>query len=157
MASASQSGKLREFGGERWVDEDTVDPINVFGAMARLGTSGSSSEQGLGATYTALETLRDTYNNGFLRDESDIHVVVLSDERDQTPGNLITGDEFVDWFDNLRPDADATTFSSIVTLNGYNRGSEYIEVTEQVGGVVHESPTPTTPCSWRIWVYRRPA
>ncbi|MEQ1508473.1 MAG: hypothetical protein ABMB14_39950 [Myxococcota bacterium] len=133
-----ESGKLRAVGGQKWIDDATVDPTGVFDAMASVGTTGSGQEQGLGAVYTALELERDGYNAGFLRDASDVHVIVLSDEDDQTRSTLITEPEFEGWFDGLRGSAAERSFSSIVALTGPDRGDRYLAVTEAIGGAAYD-------------------
>lgn len=138
MTDPRRSGKLVEVGGDRWIDDQTADPQAVFTAMASLGTYGSGTEAGLGAAFTALDPLADTYNAGFLREDSGLHVIVLSDEPDQTAPSLLTPQEFIDWFDGLRPDPAMRSFSSIVTLSGPARGADYLDVTQAIGGVVHD-------------------
>jgi hypothetical protein len=125
-------GKLVQISGDRWIDDDTTDPQDTFTAMASMGTGGSGNEKGLGAVYQALEINRATSNQGFLRDDSGIHVVVLSDEPDLTPPSVISQPEFVQWFDSLRNEADDRTFSSIVGP----LGTRYEDTTAAIGGVL---------------------
>lgn len=142
MDDPTHSGRLRSVGGDRWIEPATPNPDAVFSSMALMGILGSGIEKGLGATFAALELEREGYNAGFLREASAIHVVVLTDERDQTHTNLITVTEFIDWFSVLRADPPDRTFSSIVMLAGIERGTAYIRVTEEVGGIVHDITDP---------------
>lgn len=140
MDDERQKGKLRQAGGYRFIDENTADPVNVFSTMARQGTGGASDEKGRAATYTALETLKDSYNAGFLREEASLSVVVISDENDKSGGNPISKPEFISWLKNLKTNEDLVTFSSIVGLqtpcNGREEyGREYVDVTRAVGGI----------------------
>ena len=131
------SGKLRTHQGARWIDPGTPNPATAFAAMASLGVDGSGTERGLGATYLALGEEAEAYNAGFLREDSSVHVVVLSDEPDHTQAWVITVPEFIDWFDGLRRDDDDRTFSSIVVPTpGIYYGRQYVEVTAALGGVV---------------------
>lgn len=149
MSANSKSGKLQSAGGYTYLDEDTPNPVDLFGQMARLGTNGSATEKGRQAAYHAIETLGDSNNAGFYRDEASLAVVVISDEQDQTTNNPSL-QEFISWLSNLKPDLDQVSFSSIVcleasTIYGQNCGTgafanmtvgtDYIAVTDAVGGV----------------------
>ena len=125
-------GKLVTAAGANFIDNETLDPMNVFGQMAVLGTGGWSNEKGLGATFKALESNRDTTNAGFYRDEAAIHTIVISDEPDGTQGSLITQPEFVTWYDGLKPDVDMRSFSSIVDTVG----TKYKNSSIAIGGIV---------------------
>lgn len=138
----NQDGKLRTVAGVKYLDPETPSPTSVFTAMATMGTSGSGSEKGLGATYNALEIHRDTFNNGFYREDASMHTVVISDERDQTPGNLITQAEFVDWYDSLKDEADERSFSCIITMTGPNAGTAYKSTALTIGGIVWDITSP---------------
>ncbi|MEZ4239176.1 MAG: hypothetical protein R3F59_24085 [Myxococcota bacterium] len=135
IASAPGSrGELVEIGGERWVSPATVDPYGLLGQMAAVGTSGSGREQGLGATWLALDDKADTANIGFLRDDSALQLVYLTDERDGTPRSLITPAAFSDWIDQLGATRPSLSVTAIVDAGGV----EYIDVANQVGGTVHD-------------------
>ncbi len=135
-------GKLREVATQRWIDEDTADPINVFSGMANLGTSGSATESGRSTTYRAIELRKDLYNAGFIREEAGLHIIVISDEQDSSGNDPITRNEFGEYLRNLRPEEGMVTFSSIVNPpncglcgGGGTPGTEYIAVTDYVGGI----------------------
>jgi hypothetical protein len=128
-------GNLRTIAGQKFIDPDTLQPDILFASMAQMGTNGSGTEKGLGASYKALEMKRDTYNAGFYRDEASVHTVIISDERDQTPGSLITQPEYVDWYDSLKDDNDDRTFSCVVTMSGPDRGTAYLNTTSAIGGI----------------------
>ena len=125
-------GKLVEISGVKWIEPDTSSPIEMFTSMATLGTRGSSSERGMGATYLALETNRDTFNADFYRDEAALHTIVISDEPDSTPPALITEDEFVNWYDGLKDTTDQRSFSSIIDPSV---GVRYRNLTAGIGGI----------------------
>lgn len=135
LDNPQHQGRLQPAGDALWIDESTADPIAAFGEMAALGTSGSGSERGLGATYLALEIHRDTFNAGFYRDDARIDTVLISDEQDQTEETVISEDEFVDWYSGLKRSVSERTFSSIVTMIGPEAGTIYLDVTEEVGGI----------------------
>ena len=139
---ASHKGQLREVAGQRWIDDETADPVNVFSGMANLGTSGSSSEAGRATTYRAIELKKDGYNAGFIREEAGLHIIVISDEQDSSTTTPISKAEFVDYLLTLKTDVELVTFSSIVNppncgfCGGGSAGTDYIEVTNAVGGIL---------------------
>lgn len=130
---SGSKGTLRTVAGAKWIDPATEDPAVVFEQMALMGTTGSGTEQGLGAAFLALEQKADTTNAGFLRDDAQLAVVVVSEEPDLTRASTITADEFVDWFEELKGDPGRASFHSLVDLN---LGDEYVDVSDAVGGAV---------------------
>lgn len=155
MDSPSHSGKLRDSGGERYLTPDVTDPISKFETMARMGASGSGTEKGRLATYTAIEVLGDDYNSGFYREEASLSVILISDEDDSTSKSQLSLNEFISWMKNLKQDKDLVSFSSIVcpdpqdcaeSIPGFfpifgglqlddGTGADYLAITEEVGGV----------------------
>ncbi len=140
MANVQTGGQLVEVGSERWISPETPDPEQTFAEMSNLGTLGSPDEQGLLAAYVALEYQRE-WNAGFLRDDSVVQVVVVSDEGDFTPANLLDAPTLIAYLDGMRPDPELVSFHSIVAVPGdlcpsiAMPGSEYIAITDAVGGV----------------------
>ncbi|MEQ1508339.1 MAG: hypothetical protein ABMB14_39275, partial [Myxococcota bacterium] len=55
VVNPSHDGSLQGAGGYLYIDGETVDPIDVFSAMATLGTNALGEECGLGAAFHALE------------------------------------------------------------------------------------------------------
>jgi hypothetical protein len=139
---AGHQGRLREVLGARWIDDETQDPINVFSGMANLGTGGSANESGRATTYRAIELKKDAYNDGFIREEAGLHIIVISDEQDNSTTNPISKGEFIDYLGTLKETEDLVTFSSIVNppncgfCNGGTAGTDYIDVTNGVGGIL---------------------
>lgn len=144
MKARTESGKLvPAANGEKWISVDSENPEQMFQQMSRLGINGDSFEKGREAAYTALELLKDSANQGFLRDDrtSGIHAIVVSDESDVSNANPISKAEFITWMNDLRPEDDAlATFSSIVNppdigpLQGLP-GTDYLELTDGIGGI----------------------
>jgi hypothetical protein len=140
LDNSVHQGKLVSAQGALFIDESTPDPHGVFSEMAALGTTGTGDEKGLGATYLALagtdengyvQGHRDTYNAGFYRDDAAITTIVISDEPDQTPDNVVSKKEFIEWYNALKLASNERSFSSIVDLD---RGSRYLDVTKEIGG-----------------------
>jgi hypothetical protein len=129
-------GKLVDVDGLNFIDQDTPSPIEIFIQMASLGTTGSGSEKGLGATYLAIEDNRDTFNEGFYREEASLHTIVISDEPDYTPSSLITEGEFTDWYDGLKDDVDNRSFNCIIDPQ---RGGIYASAARTIGGLVFDT------------------
>lgn len=132
----AHQGKLRDVNGAQWIAPETYDPIAVFTSMATMGTTGTGTERGLGATYLALEANRETFNEGYYREEAAIHTIVISDEEDSTQDSLVSKSEFVDWYDALKLKSTDRTFSSIVTMSGFDRGEAYLDVSAEIGGII---------------------
>ncbi len=131
----SDSGRLREVDGRKFIDASTEDPVDTFSRVATVGTDGSGIEKGRGAVFLALESLRDSANAGFYRDDAAIHTVVITDEGDDT--DFLPLEEFIAWYRGLKRLRTRRTFSSIVSPQGagaYN-GSSYLEITDRVGGI----------------------
>jgi hypothetical protein len=140
MRNPDQSGKLVTGPGNiRWITPETPDAVDAFAGVALLGVQGGV-EMGLGATYAAL-ALQTSWNDGFFREASGLHIIVLSDESDYTDAAIITQSELVNVLQGLRAEPDAVSFHSIVSppegdCPGVStRGTDYIGVTHAVGGV----------------------
>ncbi len=139
MDNGSHSGRLRSAMGQLWVDGSEVDPVATFAEMANQGVTGSAIEQGLEAAYTALELLGDSYNAGFLRETSALRIVVMTDERDQS--TTITTETFVTWLQGLAALRPAVHVDAIVTPTGFDAGTAYIDVADQMGGTTWDIET----------------
>lgn len=139
IVDPARNGALVPVDGMRFIDNDTLDPVDVFAQMARVGTDGLGEECGLGGTYRALEEKVDTVNAGFYREEADLHTIVVSDEEDSTPLNVVRPEEFKDWYKSLKAEGVEYTFSSIVSFQDgpppVDRGDTYLTMTEEVGGI----------------------
>ncbi len=141
MDSPLHQGQLREAGGHRYITPETPDAMSMFASMAQIGSSGSGTEKGRDAAYAAFE-IRSADNDGFLRhdDESGIHIVVISDEDDQS--TQISKNEYIQYLNLLRPEDELVTFNSIVTPPGAGffgyPGVNYIDVTNEVGGMMRD-------------------
>ncbi|MCB9683025.1 MAG: hypothetical protein H6733_16280 [Alphaproteobacteria bacterium] len=143
----SKNGRLQGAGGYRYVDPTTPNPIGVFRQMAQLGVDGSFTERGLLAAHRALALPTaelQRVNDGFYRQDAALHVIVISDEDDQSAPAL-TRNEFITFLQDLKTDPDVpVTFSSIVgplpsgcaSDDGTaTAGSTYLAVTNAVGGI----------------------
>ena len=140
-------GRLREAREYRYIDENTLDPVEIFSYMSVMGTMGSGIEEGRAAAYTALELKKDRYNSGFLREDAALHLIVISDERDWSSNTPIALDEFIRYLKLLKEDPEAITFSSIVGPPGgcyfggsfsyAEEGTGYLEITDAIGGIKH--------------------
>ena len=140
LDNPNEDGKLQSGLGHKWIDSSVVNDVVAFSAMATQGTAGSGSEKGLGASYKSIEEYGDTFNEGFFRENSSLHTIVLANEPDQTPATVIAVDEYIDWYDLLRT-PDKRTFNSIVCVNGQTEacpqqnGRDYVAITNAIGGI----------------------
>lgn len=106
---AGSRGSLVELRGARWIDTTTPDPEAAFGAFVNLGTTGSSTEQGLGAAHQALEPAVAP-DPDFRRPDASLHVLVLSDEPDLTRG--IVPADFTTWYAAMVDSPEKESFSA---------------------------------------------
>lgn len=147
MDAGGQSGKLRKALGFSYLTPEVNDPVTLFGNMVNLGTDGSAEERGIDAAFAAIAQPTSALaaaNAGFYREKAALHVVVISDEEDQSRN--IEKNEFIDYLRTLKADADIpVTFSSIVGIPGqpcggadWTPGRRYLDVTSSVGGIAFD-------------------
>lgn len=147
-------GKLRSYNGPdgliSYIDTDTTDPLVAFSAFAAsLGTITGTPESGRAAAYQMLEINRNIpRNEGFYRDEAELHIIFVSDTYDNSndlPADTrISQQEFMAWAANLKNPVDRTTMHAIVQVPtnltncvGWTRpGVDYISYANTTGGVV---------------------
>ena len=117
MENPSESGRLQ--GSPTWIDGDTPNPYDKFGATIDdiYDHKGSPNEAGLDASKAALsEPLVSGANAGFLRtrnddgDEVATHVIIVSDEDDYSS---VSTAAYTAWLDNLESDPDLSALSAI--------------------------------------------
>ncbi len=125
-------GKLRSIQGERWLDADDSpeDARQLFAAMAQMGTTGAAITRGLSAAFHAIEVLGSTDNDGFVRDDASLMVVVVSNEANTTESDDPTLREYIDWTNALKaPPAVASTWAIGIPL-----AEDYVRAAQQTGG-----------------------
>lgn len=143
-----EAGVLQESDGYRYITPLVSDAAAVFDGMARLGSSGANTERGLDAGYTLLELKKNLEaNRGFYRNDAAIHGVAVSDEDDQSTIN--STQEWIRWYDGLKPELDMRSFSSIVSYT-FSPGVTYRAATEAIGGVEFDIDEP----SWEVVLER---
>lgn len=119
--------------------------IQKFQETVRVGSCGSGSEQGLLAMRNALDLDADGgCNQGFLREEANLVVVVVSDEPD---GSLIGGttvDDYVDDLARIKGSLDRVRVAVIVGAVGGQpvdcRAGPDGSATAQCGSTVCDNP-----------------
>jgi hypothetical protein len=124
--------------GTKFIDDSfsAADATRSFQQRANLGTNGSSDERGKDAAWAALVTNSSSTSSGFIREDADLSIIVISDERDWSRD--VTVNEFSNWMTALKPHGHSY-FSSVVGLGNScinaERGTGYLEVTANVGGI----------------------
>ncbi|MEO0601002.1 MAG: hypothetical protein AAF211_06175 [Myxococcota bacterium] len=124
-----------------WLDEATEALEPWFRELVELGDDGSVVEQGRAAVLAALDP--DGPNASFHRPDRHLHIVVLSDEPDESDG--LPDEVFLDALVDLQELPWRTTFSSIVgipdpegaprTRCSFVPGPDYVRISERFGGV----------------------
>lgn len=148
-----------------YITPETDNPAEVFAEIVAQGTSGSGTEMGLEAAYAAVCTAEDpatnecpaslvsTENAGFLREDANLSVLIVSDEQDASPLSVadylnrlveIKGEEA--YRDHSRMNISAVVGDtppefegqpSCSSANGDARyGSRYVEAVSQTGGLL---------------------
>lgn len=150
----------RLLGNPAVITADTPDYVTVFEERAQVGLNGSNKEKGLEAAEFALSpTMTTGPNAGFLRDDANLLVVIVSDEDDcSDKGSLANEDSeacysdrdrlvptgtFVNSFRSLKDRADKVRVSAIVGPENATAicdqstvpGRRYTEVAQQTQGI----------------------
>jgi hypothetical protein len=143
--SQSTDGVLLNVAGYNYLTPEVPYADELFRMMVRVGTGGSGDEKGIQTTFSALAQptpfLQDA-NQGFLRDDAALHVIVVSDEEDSS---TLTTTELATFMLAMKPNPDTVvTFNSIVgpTPDGCSNadtsaspGARYSVTTMRVGGI----------------------
>ena len=143
IVNPAENGKLQGSGSgsnrKLWIETSDEGQIPRFVQMAVLGNGGAFPEKGIAAIFRSFVELGDTFNDGFIRDRSALHTVVVSDEFDYTEPGIVPLGEFINWYDGLRRTADERTFSAIEWPNARSyaaNSKRYGAVTKSIGGVL---------------------
>ncbi len=110
----TDSGTLQ--GGVPIIDSATVDPAATFAETVLLGTGGSATEQPLRFGYEAITPpLMEPGgpNEGLIRPDAGLAVVLLTDEPDQSPGDAAT---WIATFEGFKPDPARVAVAGIYGL-----------------------------------------
>lgn len=123
-------GRLLSLGGNRWVEPTLPTPGVLLQEMVDAVPDPSTNEMGRATTWLAFDQMDSGEpNEGFLRADSRIAVIIHSDETDQSTNNPVTYQEFVDYLNALRVDPELVAFNAIVGTE------DYFDVTASVGGI----------------------
>lgn len=86
-----------------YLTRDTEGASEIFAEMVAQGTSGSGTEMGLEAPRMALsEPLVSGDNAGFLRDDANLSLLIVSDEQDSSP---LSVPDYLNFFASLKGEA----------------------------------------------------
>ncbi len=86
------SGRGQMLGDTAYITPDTPDYIAEFQSRVQVGVEGSDREKGIDAAITALtEPLISSTNAGFLREDSTLSIIYVSDENDCTDRGALDG------------------------------------------------------------------
>lgn len=137
-----------------FLNQDTEGPSEIFAEMVAQGVTGSGIEMGLEAAKLALsEPLLSGDNAGFLREEANLSILVVSDEEDSSPESV---PDYLNYFASLKGEAayrdhalmnvsavvgdsppDFSGEPSCSSSNGYAEyGSRYVYAASQTAGLL---------------------
>lgn len=133
--NAAEESVLSNTGGFGWIEPGTPNRDEVLADLVQVGTSGSQDDQpGLEAVSRTLSSdVLDSANGGFLRPDASLAVVVVSHRDDHS---AMTPEELAEELLGQMPDRPSVAFHSLVYTDGADRGTKYIAVSHQVGGIV---------------------
>jgi predicted small lipoprotein YifL len=139
MFTDAGKGRMLEWRGERYLSRETPDAASAFRELILQGNRGPAPERGLDASWLALnEPLVSGYNQGFLRDDSFLHIIVISDQQDYS--SRVTRAEYIAWLAETRGEqavVSAITGLPTTSCAGWvEPGNGYIEVVTATGGVL---------------------
>ena len=118
------------------VPGDTIDDAKAL----YNSISGGTREDGFESVHDYIE--ENSYASTWLRDDASLLVVFVSDEDDQSLHDMLSLDDFIDWYDVQR---ETVFLSSIVNLepadsscntSALNTGDRYIDATNYFSGII---------------------
>jgi len=159
MVDPVQRGRLQ--GEPAIITQDTANYQVTFQANVQVGTDGYPIERGLSAAQAAVTAPLATHENaGFIREEAQLSIIVVSDENDCSDGGLLVGDDqeacyqeadsllpvpaFANTLWSIKDNPRHVTFSAIVELDsdsGYaacgeaSTGHRYLKLARMTGGI----------------------
>lgn len=138
----------RLIGEPRFISNETPNFLEEVKKRIFIGDDGSTIEEGLSSMETVLsDSYLETEGRGFLRDDSFLNIIILSNEDDSSPGGW---NQYATFLDKLRPNqADgskswAMHYFGVLSLSdtcsssawGYKfPGLKYMQVVDYSGGV----------------------
>ena len=118
------------------VPGDTIDDAKAL----YNSISGGTREDGFESVHDYIE--ENSYASTWLRDDASLLVVFVSDEDDQSLHDMLSLDDFIDWYTDQR---ETVFLSSIVNLDPadsscnsstLNTGDRYIDATNHFSGII---------------------
>ncbi len=111
--------------------------MNDFKALVNVGTRGSGNEMGLMAT----EGFMEKYADSFIRPDAYLAIVILSDEEDQSPKDVV---KYTEHLKSFKANAGLVKIYSIVNAKNVNTGgntighARYEEASDRTAGVMSD-------------------
>ena len=118
---------------------NTPDVHAAFAAAVTVGTMGSGTEMGFLYGWGALSSpMTDPGgpNDGFLRDNANLHVIFVSDEAEQSPETVT---DYVNYFTSLKANPASVILSCIIEQS---YGQRYEQAATMTGGLVEYLSNP---------------
>lgn len=130
----------------RWVHATDLDRVASIQAAFAVGTSGSEVEQGLHQAFLALSPpMTDGHNAGFVRDDSLLHLVFVTNEDDLSgPAAGWSATDYASFFE-AQKEHPANVVATDITggrtgctgIRAASIADAYLDVTEATGGTSH--------------------
>lgn len=127
-----QAGLLRQANDTRFVTPTTDQPEATMSALFSQGVTGSPDARPQAAIYAALGPAAPADNEGFYRPGAPLHIVLVTDDFDDSRSFDLPSEGLESWLRSLKPNGQALTFSSLVDPQ---TGADHVALTEALGGV----------------------
>jgi hypothetical protein len=136
----------------KWLDPAVANVVNEMKLDVAPGVTGSGSERGLDAAYAALVNLSGVggYNEGFLRDNAFLNILIVSDEEDQSLRsvsdyyagfNLLKG---TNWTAHAIVHTDANTLGCLPPISTDAVGQRYMDFIDMINNGATPPSIPAT-------------
>lgn len=122
----------------RVLTPSTPEVLRAFKQNVNVGTDGSGTEMGLQAAYQALNPqMLATHNQGFLRDDAMLSIIIVTDEAEQSPADV---NFYYGYFLNIKGArrANLLSVSAICEMDPNSTadyGGRYLDLVQRTGGV----------------------
>lgn len=131
MDESPTHGHLLTVDGYRWADPSHPEPGTLLRQLVGSVSDPSSVEAGRAAAYKALNlTDAGEPNEGFLRADSELAIIIFGDADDQSTNQPVSPSEFVDYLNGLRSEPE------MVSLHAIAATTDYMSMSTAVGGIV---------------------
>lgn len=132
--SSTDSSSFYHHDGLYWIDNSYLDPeLWSQNVIYSLGTGGSAIERGIEFSTYLLQNMNIDGAGSFIRNDANLSIIYISDEKDQSTGGW---NSYLSFFDSAKQNPDMLNIFSVIgdfpsgcttNVNGYGRSIEFGE------------------------------